>query len=281
MSGSFNTLPLAIKILKNFKLTDFLREIMILKLFKHPYVPYLYGLIDEEKSISLINELINGDTLDTFLIKYKPSDLQIVIHLLDLATVLTYLHSLRLIHRDLKPGNVMIDNDLNLKLLDFGISKMSMKSNTTTLTTGTILYMAPENFEVYNGQTEAEFNKSKFSTKVDVWAFGCMVSEILSQHKPWAPAVNQDCVIIGLLYAKKNFFIPPSITDEKWVNFIKECTIVDPKYRINMKQVRERLLNILYEKLAENDEINWLFRDLPDKHSNMYFIFRICTPKKT
>jgi serine/threonine protein kinase len=270
MSGRFKSLPIAKKILKNFKLTECVRELSILKIFKHPYVPCLYGIGNDKKSVNLVNELIKGQTLDKFYGSYKPCEIQTICILLELATVLTFLHSLRLIHRDLKPGNIMIDEMLNVKLLDFGISKISMNSSTVTNTIGTILYMAPENFSIEKGQTFTQNNKSIISTKVDVWAFGCIISELLSGYRPWAPVVNQDSVIIGLLYSKKPFAIPQTIKDPLWRQYISDCTNPDPKSRINMKVAREKLLYILEKKIAE-EEINLLFRDLPTRDSNIIY----------
>lgn len=80
----------------------------------------------------------------------------------------------------------MIDKDFNLKLLDFGISKISKRTVTETSAAGTLLYMAPENFNIDNNENDLdEYSKTLISTKVDVWAFGCMMSESFSGYKPW------------------------------------------------------------------------------------------------
>lgn len=263
MSGSYKSLSCAVKILKEFDMDEFLKEIKILIMFKHVYIPLLYGIVVKRdlksaqqvniKSVNLVNELIRGQTFDVYLKNSEPSEIEILTHLIDLATVLTYLHSFRLIHRDLKPSNVMIDKDMNIKLLDFGISKMTKNTQTITNTVGTILYMAPENFSYELTARTGYDSKSAITTKVDVWAFGCMVSEIFSKHKPWGPAVRDDGIIMGLLFSKREFYIPPNLKDEKILKFVKECTKTDHNERINMKTVRERLIDILYDKVKNSD----------------------------
>jgi serine/threonine protein kinase len=215
-------------------------------------VPTLYGIhVKESKGPVIITELIKGEHLDKYIKNRSPSHLQILIHLLDLASVLEYLHSFRFIHRDIKPSNIMLDEMLNIKLLDFGISKVCENTITNTITIGTLVYMAPENFNLGNneGQTWTETSKSNISTKVDIWAFGCLVSELFSGMKPWTG--KDDNQIISLLFSKKKFEIPRNIHDIEILLLIESCVKTNPFERIDVTQAKRILLKILYRKYSE------------------------------
>ena len=265
MSGTYLTLPIAIKKMKNFKFEDFYREINVIRQFRHIYVPNLYFILNEKKkNINIISELIKGKTLDDYIKRTKPSDLQLIVHLLDLSTVLNHFHNFNLIHRDLKPSNVMIDQNLELKLLDFGISKITQnRSFTTTVAMGTILYMAPENFDTQylSGQTNSELSKTKITGRVDVWAFGCIVSEIFSKCKPWTPIANDDTAVISHLFNKSEFPIPVKITNVKIRKLIENCTKVMECDRYNFHMVNISLREILCDLVKERK-----LEDFNDNH---------------
>jgi serine/threonine protein kinase len=188
-SSLYKSLPIAIKEIPIYKELELkqIREIMLLRKLRHNLIPRLIGIKLNDK-LSIITELIPGTTLDKLLRKNKLSTLEKIVIVLDIITALEYLHSNKVIHRDLKPSNVMIDLKGNqIKLIDFGISKESRKEITTTQFSGSLIYMAPENFEVHSdlGNSLTDKPKMRISTKVDIWALGCLISEIFSGEKPW------------------------------------------------------------------------------------------------
>ncbi len=253
MSGCYLDLPIAIKKMKKFNFEGFYKEINVIRQFRHLYVPSFYFVNKKAASLDLVQELIKGKTLDEYIKKIKPTDIEIIVHLLDLATVLNHFHNYNMIHRDLKPSNVMINSNLDVKLLDFGISKITQnRSFTTTLAIGTILYMAPENFdtEFLSGQTMKESASSKITGRVDVWAFGCMLSEIFSKSKPWTPLAKDDTSVISHLYSKSRFPIPEKIDRSRFgklVTLIERCTHISECERYNFFMVIKCLREILFE----------------------------------
>ena len=151
--GYFLTTQVAIKKLKEFTSAEFLKEIRITKKYKHPYSPRLLGQCDNSTSskdinASIINELIQGLTINDLILKKTLSEIENMVIMIDLSTVLNYLHAFRVVHRDLKPQNIMLTNEGELKLLDFGISRVTNATFTTTRSTGTLAYMAPETFNI-------------------------------------------------------------------------------------------------------------------------------------
>ena len=91
----------------------------------------------------------------------------------------------------------MLTNKGELKLLDFGISKVTNATYTQTKSLGTLAYMAPETFDL--GEISEETNLSDveplISNKVDVWAVGCIINEVFSKEKPWASLKNENHII--------------------------------------------------------------------------------------
>ena len=268
ISGSYLTLPIAIKKMKNFKYEEFYKEINVIKRFHHNYVPSLYFLLKDCKEFNLVCELIKGRTLDDYIKKTKPSELQILVHMIDLATVLNHLHNYNIIHRDLKPSNIMIDQSIDVKLIDFGISKITQnRSFTSTVTVGTILYMAPENFDTQfmTGQTLDQVAKSKITGRVDVWAFGCILSEIFSKLKPWFPVAKDDTAVICQLYNKINFPVPEKIKNEKLRNLIENCTKVMECHRYNFYMTTNKLREILLDNI-KNNNLNDFYENFESTH---------------
>ena len=139
-------------------------------------IPKFYGVWNDSKNyFNLIFGFVNGDTLNSCLDKLKDGEKAKII--LEICEVLVDIHNLNLIHRDLKPGNIMIDNRFGLAtayLIDFGTSKIASHTVSKTQTqSGTIAYMAPENFCVkMNSDNEGSID---ISTKFDVWSFGCLI----------------------------------------------------------------------------------------------------------
>ena len=223
------------------------------------------GLILKESTIDIIIEIVEGTTLETMIKSKQLNEIEKNIILLDLATVITYIHDQKIIHRDLKPSNIMISKKYQLKLLDFGISKLCSKGKnwTKTESIGTMCYMAPENFNIsgnHSSSLEEASNKSasnEISDKVDIWAFGCIVQELISGVKPWNNIVETNNNILGLLYCKNTFEITNLIDkNSKYRILIEKCVKIIPEKRINIKEIKEILLQILFETIISKTKNN-------------------------
>ena len=241
--GYYNRKHCAIKILQNVDYKSFMSELVIIAHLNHPSIPKFYGLVNEDKNISLVTEYIKGDTLDNLKFFDLSYDIKMKI-IKDIGNVLEYMHVNHIIHRDLKPGNIIIDSNYNTYLIDYGIAKiLANKKNVMTSTKGTLNYLAPESFEVKN-LTENEEVISIVSQKVDVWAFGCLISYIFSGEIPWENELhgNNNIAFYKQLINQKEFPIPTSISHlTKICEIIKLCTIIDENRRISMTEVNDIL----------------------------------------
>ncbi len=167
------------------RLARFEREAKLLASLKNPHIATVYGLEEVEDRRFLAMELVEGTTLAEKLSK-GPIPVEEALELArQIAEALVAAHEADVIHRDLKPGNIMIGPNGEAKVLDFGLAKAVRKNvpagdmeTSPTLTQpmtraglilGTPVYMSPEQAE---GQEAGK--------QSDIWAFGCVLYEMLA-----------------------------------------------------------------------------------------------------
>ncbi len=157
---------------------DFEREANILATTNHPALPGIYDFFGEGNRHYLVMELIEGWDLENYLAELPQGEFfeeaQIIDWALQLCDVLSYLHSRRpkpIIFRDLKPGNIMLDNQGRIRLIDFGIAKVFQTGQKGTMI-GTEGYSPPEQ---YRGSAEP---------RGDIYALGATLHHLLTKQDP-------------------------------------------------------------------------------------------------
>ena len=160
---------------------DFLAESNILKRLKHPMLPTIVDIFEDPVNIYIVEEFVEGITLDSLLKQQKKVDEALALQWLrDLCDVLRYLHTQQpnpIIYRDMKPSNIMLQPDGSLKLIDFGIAReYKQESNADTTYVGTKGYAAPEQFGA--AQTDA---------RTDIYALGVTMYHLVTGKSPYEP----------------------------------------------------------------------------------------------
>ena len=196
-----------------------LREMCILKHLHHENIVELYEIIQDVDKIVLIFELTEMD-LKKYLDKEKfIKDVKIIQSFtLQILNGLYYCNINRIIHRDLKPQNLLITNDLKLKLCDFGLSRMfSLPMGKMTHEIITLWYRPPE----------VLLGIENYTTKVDSWSIGCIMAEMIN-GKPLFPG---DCEI-GQIF--KIFETLGTPNEENWpgVSKLPEYKLTFPQWKI-------------------------------------------------
>ncbi|KAL5201108.1 hypothetical protein ABZP36_035462 [Zizania latifolia] len=157
---------------------EFLNEIGMISALQHPNLVKLYGCCTEGNQLSLVYEYMENNCLARalFVEQYRLSlDWSIRRKIcLGIARGLAYLHeesAIRIVHRDIKASNILLDKDLNAKISDFGLAKLNEDEHThiSTKVAGTIGYMAPE-----------YAMRGYLTDKADVYSFGVVALEIVS-----------------------------------------------------------------------------------------------------
>ncbi|KAK2646992.1 hypothetical protein Ddye_022187 [Dipteronia dyeriana] len=157
---------------------DFLTEVQVIGLTHHKNLVRLIGFCNEHKHRLLVYELMKNGTLSSFLFAdvNRSWDHRVEI-VFGIARGLLYLHEEcepQIIHCDIKPQNVLLDNNYKAKIADFGLAKLLKKDQTRTSTVvrGTMGYMAPE-----------WLKNVPVTAKVDVYSFGVLLLEIIFCRK--------------------------------------------------------------------------------------------------
>ena len=239
--GTYNNQKVAVKLMKNVDYKCFAHELVILALLEHENIPKFYGIIREKNVLSLVFEFIEGKTLDQFKITDFTTE-QKYNMIYQLTSCLEYIHNKKFIHRDLKPENIMLDNQGKIHLLDFSIAKVITNAEfTLTRAKGTLNYLAPECLELSEISEDQQII-SKITSKVDVWAFGCIVSWLFSGYVPWSDKYKDLPPIIQQILMKKlPFSIPKNIDDKNIIKIIEMSTEVDVDKRKSMKEIKDFL----------------------------------------
>ncbi|XP_028807615.1 uncharacterized protein LOC114762316 [Neltuma alba] len=189
---------------------EFKNEVMLCAKLQHRNLAKVLGCCIGGEEKMLIYEYMSNKSLDSFIFGSKLlcwfKRFNIIC---GIARGLTYLHQdsrLRIIHRDLKASNILLDNDLNPKISDFGLAKTFGKDENvenTRRVIGTYGYMAPE-YAIYGS----------FSMKSDVFSFGILLLEIVSGKKNGAFSLaNKNVNLIGLAWRLWKEGIPLELID--------------------------------------------------------------------
>ncbi|KAK6181670.1 hypothetical protein SNE40_009480 [Patella caerulea] len=152
-----------------------IREISLLKELEHPNVVRLLDVIHSEMKLYLVFEYLNQD-LKKYMDMAPPSGLasQLVkSYMFQLLQGIAFCHAHRVLHRDLKPQNLLIDMQGNIKLADFGLARaFGVPVRTYTHEVVTLWYRAPEIL----------LGSRFYSTPVDVWSLGCIFAEMITRR---------------------------------------------------------------------------------------------------
>ncbi|KAM3136682.1 hypothetical protein pb186bvf_011127 [Paramecium bursaria] len=194
-------------------------EIDIMKMMDHPnIVKYIYE-ITNLNHIYLIMEFIDGVTLKDIRPK---NELEVAQILKQILNALKYMHSLGVVHRDLKPTNILINNKNQVKIIDFGLSYYSKNCKSLYDKCGTLFYMAPE-----------QILSQSYSKQVDIWSTGIILYTLLVGYHPYKHYSKEEFLYnIGQL----EFEIPSYISQDAQ-NLLRRMITIDRQHRYNVDQV--------------------------------------------
>ena len=211
------------------RLARFEREARLLASFNHPNIGAIYGV--EDHPPALVLELIDGVTLADR-IAAAPLPIPESLGLArQIAIALDAAHEKNIIHRDLKPANIKVTPDGIVKILDFGIAKAvsvdphaaaTITSNDTRagVVIGTAAYMSPEQAR---GLT--------VDKRTDIWAFGCVLFEMLTGRSPFAGQTASDTIAATLEREPPWALLPPALSP-RIRELLQRCLEKDPRQRL-------------------------------------------------
>lgn len=214
-------------------LAEFRREVRIMRRLRHPNVVFFLGAVTRPPNLSIVTEFLPRGSLYRILHRPKSQidERRRIKMALDVAMGMNCLHTSTptIVHRDLKTPNLLVDNNWNVKVGDFGLSRL--KHNTflsSKSTAGTPEWMAPE---VLRNEPSNE--------KCDVYSFGVILWELATLRLPWR-GMNPMQVVGAVGFQNRRLEIPKEL-DPVVGRIILECWQSDPNLRPSFAQLTEVL----------------------------------------
>eukprot|EP01043_Picozoa_sp_COSAG02_P037408 COSAG02_NODE_2803_length_8002_cov_3.625712_4_plen_407_part_00 len=181
-------------------------EISLLRPLNHPNIVQCYGCERDQEELNIFLELVPGGSITSLLQKFGPfAESMVAVYTKQILTGLEYLHANRIIHRDIKGANILVDSDGVVKLADFGASKqlqnvMSATGDLHSLK-GTPYWMAPE-----------VIKQTGHGRQADIWSVGCTVIEMLTGKPPWVQFNTQVSALFHIASSKEPPSMPADVT---------------------------------------------------------------------
>jgi hypothetical protein len=218
------------------RLARFAREARVLAALNHPHIGAIYGLEDAGPMRALVLELVDGPTLADRIARGRIPVAEALTIARQIAEALEAAHEKGIVHRDLKPANVKLTRDGVVKVLDFGLAKAGVGDGVTSdlthsptvtiggtregLLLGTAAYMSPEQAR---GQA--------VDKRTDIWAFGCVVYEMLTGCAAFSGSTVSD-TLAAILDREPDWTLLPNATAAAIHRLLRRCLEKDSKLRL-------------------------------------------------
>ena len=239
-------------------------EVVILKKLDHPNIIKFKEVFLQRKPVEALNivtEFADGGDLGQKIEEQKKKpfpESQILDYITQICLALQHVHKKKILHRDLKSGNVFLMKSGIVKLGDFGISK-GLKStwDKAKTTVGTPYYLAPE-----------IINNKPYDSKCDIWALGVLLYELMTFKMPF------NAVSLPLLSIKINRGVykpPPGIYSNQIKDLLKSCLTLEPENRpsindiLQLPLIKDRINKFLNEVQYDQDLSKTMAKKYKDK----------------
>lgn len=224
----------------------FHREALSATSLAHPNIVNIYDVGEEDSIYYIVMEYVEGQTLKEYIQQNSPVKVEVAIKIIEqLASAMNHAHQNQIIHRDIKPQNILIDKNGNVKITDFGIA-MALSYTAITQTNavlGSVHYLSPEQAR---GEMATE--------KSDIYSLGIVMFELLTGKLPFS---GETAISIALKHLqsetpsvrKINPSIPQSVE-----NIVLKATAKDPAFRYKTALEMENDLKTALDPSRINEE---------------------------
>jgi mitogen-activated protein kinase kinase kinase len=245
-------------------------ELGVMEILSHPNIVEYYGIEVHRDKVYIFEEYCQGGSLAVLLENGRIEDETVLqIYTLQMLEGLKYLHANGIVHRDIKPDNILLDHMGVIKFADFGAAKVLAKNRgsvqqrsrignskfpaaipgmpTNNSLAGTPMYMSPE--VIRNDHRGRE-------GAMDIWSLGCVVLECATGRKPWSNLDNEWAIMFHIGVATKHPPLPePGQLNKSGISFIESCLVIDPVIRPTADELLSHIwMNELQRLLADYAE---------------------------
>ena len=202
-------------------------EIKIHKSLHHPQIVAFEHYFEDTENVYILLEICQNQTLNDLLKRRKRlTEIEVQCYIVQLIKALKYLHSHRVIHRDLKLGNLFLTDKMELKVGDFGLAtKLDFEGERKRTVCGTPNYIAPE---ILDGKTGHSY-------EVDIWSLGVIIYTLIIGKPPFE---TRDVKTTYKRIKMNAYSFPESaIISEAAKNLISQILVTDPSKRPSLDQI--------------------------------------------
>jgi serine/threonine protein kinase len=218
------------------------REVRIMKMLDHPNIVKLFQVIETEKTLYLVMEYASGGEVFDYLVLHgRMKEKEARSKFRQIVSAVQYCHQKRIIHRDLKAENLLLDSEMNIKIADFGFSNEFTPGNKLDTFCGSPPYAAPELFQ----------GKKYDGPEVDVWSLGVILYTLVSGSLPFDGSTLRE---LRERVLRGKYRIPFYMSTD-CENLLKKFLVLNPAKRANLETImKDKWMNQGYVGY-ENDEL--------------------------
>ncbi|XP_074603309.1 MAP/microtubule affinity-regulating kinase 3-like isoform X2 [Brevipalpus obovatus] len=222
-------------VLNQSSLQKLFREVRIMKMLDHPNIVKLYQVIETEKTLYLVMEYASGGEVFDYLVAHgRMKEKEARAKFRQIVSAVQYCHSKRIIHRDLKAENLLLDSEMNIKIADFGFSNEFNPGQKLDTFCGSPPYAAPELFQ----------GKKYDGPEVDVWSLGVILYTLVSGSLPFD---GQNLKELRERVLRGKYRIPFYMSTD-CENLLKKFLVLNPTKRASLETImKDKWMNIGYD----------------------------------
>uniref|UniRef100_A0A8D8X9R0 MAP/microtubule affinity-regulating kinase 3 n=1 Tax=Cacopsylla melanoneura TaxID=428564 RepID=A0A8D8X9R0_9HEMI len=212
------------------------REVRIMKMLDHPNIVKLFQVIETEKTLYLVMEYASGGEVFDYLVLHgRMKEKEARAKFRQIVSAVQYCHQKKIIHRDLKAENLLLDSEMNIKIADFGFSNEFTPGNKLDTFCGSPPYAAPELFQ----------GKKYDGPEVDVWSLGVILYTLVSGSLPFDGSTLRE---LRERVLRGKYRIPFYMSTD-CENLLKKFLVLNPAKRASLENImKDKWMNMGYEE---------------------------------